>query len=85
MTYSIEGLARVLASAGRSSLAARLLGAAQRLRETHGLQLDATDSKLHEDAVDSVKAKLIRRFDPEWSIGYGLNPEAVARYAATAS
>jgi len=85
ITYSVEGLARVSVSFERFSLAARLLGAAQRLRETHHLHLDATDSRLHDEAVEVVKAKLTRRFDAEWSIGYGLNPDAIPRYAANAT
>ena len=71
--------AAALAAASREhERAARLFGAAQRLREELGAPATSAHTRLHEGAHTSVQAALGgERFSREWTLGYAMGPEAV--------
>jgi tetratricopeptide (TPR) repeat protein len=80
MAYATEGLGRVAADLGRYAESARLLGAAQRLRESIGLRRDFADAEGFERAVDASCAALGPTYTSEWQAGYGISPDRVPHW-----
>jgi predicted ATPase/class 3 adenylate cyclase len=58
ISYDLEGLAAVAASGDEPERAARLLGAAGRLREETGIRLEPFESRIHERSLASVRGDL---------------------------
>ena len=81
--YAIEGLGRVATSAGRYRPAARLLGAAQRIRDSIGLRRDFTDDRDFQAATDLLRTSLEEDFEIEWQAGYKIQPSGAAIWAAS--
>jgi predicted ATPase/Tfp pilus assembly protein PilF len=71
-----EGLATALAETKKLSQAARLYGAAQKLRETLDLPLQPADLWKYNQELSKLKQQLsTESFSTEWTIGYSLNIE----------
>jgi DNA-binding CsgD family transcriptional regulator len=70
IAYCMEGLAAVIAAMGRPIQAARLWGAAQKLREEIGTSLSPADRADHERRVSAVRAQLDEAtFERAWAEG----------------
>ncbi|HEY3780379.1 MAG TPA: BTAD domain-containing putative transcriptional regulator [Fimbriimonadaceae bacterium] len=78
--YCAEGLGRVTADFGRFSQATRLFGAAQRFRESIGMQRDCGDRTEFERAVATCKKELGPLFDSDWQAGYGIAPTRIPKW-----
>ncbi len=83
ISYAIEGLARVATSAENYSLASRLLGIAQMLRESQARKLDASDAALRRKTQSTLEQKLGPQFEAEWRVGHSLTPGAGIEYASS--
>ena len=70
--YAVEGLGRVAADLGRFTESARLLGAAQRLRDSLGLRRDFADDRAYAASVATCRNALDTVYDSEWQAGYGI-------------
>jgi predicted ATPase/DNA-binding SARP family transcriptional activator len=80
--YCFEGLAAVLAFTERPEEAARLLGAAEALRESLGVGLAPAEQTTHDATVDSVRGALAEdRFGGAWRQGRELPLEDAIAYA----
>jgi predicted ATPase/DNA-binding SARP family transcriptional activator len=80
--YCFEGLAAVLVLTGRAEEAARLLGAAEALRESLGVELAPAEHATHKETVDAVRARLgEERFSDAWRQGRELSLDAAIAYA----
>jgi hypothetical protein len=67
----LAGFASLAAKGGQAAKAARLLGAAESLRERVGAVVDPTDRALHERALDRILAALgPERFDAARALGH---------------
>jgi predicted ATPase/DNA-binding CsgD family transcriptional regulator len=76
-TLSLEGLARVALATGQPDAAARLLGAADAVREATGVPRSAAYfRRLYEPSLERARAELgEQRFDAAWQAGHTLTPE----------
>jgi tetratricopeptide (TPR) repeat protein len=74
LAYAVEGLGRVATSAEQFARAARLLGAAQRMRESIGLRRDFVDGRDFEAATVRLAAGLGANYELEWKAGYSVPP-----------
>jgi len=84
IAYSLEGLAEaVVAARGSSRRAARILGAAERLREEIGTPLPPIDLPQYEQRVASARAALgdNAAFDRAWQEGRALTLEEAIELA----
>ena len=80
--YCFEGLAAVLVLTGRAEEAAKLLGAAEALRESLGVELAPAEQATHKETVDAVRARLgEERFSDAWRQGRELSLDAAIAYA----
>lgn len=80
---SLEGLAAVVA-AGDAAAAARLMGAAEGLRQRHGCPRPAHHRFEHEAAVAAVRQRLgLESFDAAWAAGSRLSTEEVVTAATS--
>ena len=80
--YCFEGLAAVLALTGRAEEAAKLLGAAEALRESLGVELAPAEQATHNETVDAVRARLgEERFSDAWRQGREMSLEQATAYA----
>ncbi|HEY7148383.1 MAG TPA: BTAD domain-containing putative transcriptional regulator [Gaiellaceae bacterium] len=80
--YCFEGLAAVLALIERAEEAATLLGAAEALRESLGVELAPAEQSTHTETVDVVRARLgEERFSDAWRQGRELALEQAIAYA----
>ena len=80
--YCFEGLAAVLALIERAAEAARLLGAAEALRESLGVELAPAEQSTHNETVDAVRARLgDERFSDAWRQGREISLEQAIAYA----
>jgi len=80
--YCFEGLAAVLAFTGEADPAARLLGAAEALRESVGVDLAPTERETHETTTAAVREALgEKRFSAAWHLGRDLSLEDAIAYA----
>jgi predicted ATPase len=80
--YCFEGLAAVLALTERGEEAARLLGAAEALRESLGVGLAPAEQATHDETVTAVKAALGEgRFSAAWRQGRELALDEAIAYA----
>ena len=80
--YCFEGLAAVLAFTGEADPAARLLGAAEALRESVGVDLAPTERETHETTTAAVREALgEKRFSAAWRLGRDLSLDDAIAYA----
>jgi predicted ATPase/DNA-binding SARP family transcriptional activator len=80
--YCFEGLAAVLALTGRGEEAAKLLGAAEALRESLGVGLAPAEQATHDETVAAVSDALgERRFSAAWRQGRELALDEAIAYA----
>jgi predicted ATPase/DNA-binding SARP family transcriptional activator len=80
--YCFEGLAAVLAFTGRPGEAARLLGAAEALRESLGVGLAPAEQTTHDETVEAVRGALTEdRFEGAWRQGRELPLDDAIAYA----
>ena len=80
--YCFEGLAAVLALTGQAVPAARLLGAAEALRESLGVQLAPAERETHEETATAVREALgEEQFSAEWRQGRELPLAEAIAYA----
>ena len=79
---SLAGLAVVAGAAGQPERAARLVGAAQALREVLGTILDPADQALYDAAVAAARAGLsAEAFEAAWAEGQAMPLEEAVAYA----
>jgi predicted ATPase/DNA-binding SARP family transcriptional activator len=80
--YCFEGLAAVLVLTGRQEESAKLLGAAEALRESLGVHLAPAEQSTHAETVDAVRAGLgEKRFSDAWRQGRELTLDEAIAYA----
>ena len=80
--YCFEGLAAVLAFTGKPEPAARLLGAAEALRDSLGVELAPAERQTHDETVAAVQGALGEEaFSAEWRQGRGLALDEAIAYA----
>ncbi len=80
--YCFEGLAAVLAFTERPEEAARLLGAAEALRESLGVGLAPAEQTTHDETVAAVRSALPEdRFGADWRQGREMPLEDAITYA----
>jgi predicted ATPase/DNA-binding SARP family transcriptional activator len=80
--YCFEGLAAVLAFTARPEEAARLLGAAEALRESLGVGLAPAEQATHDETVEAVRRALAEnRFADAWRHGRELPLDDAVAYA----
>jgi len=80
--YCFEGLAAVLAFTNRPEEAARLLGAAEALRESLGVALAPAEQTTHDETVEAVRASLDEeRFSAAWLQGREMPLDDAVAYA----
>jgi predicted ATPase/DNA-binding SARP family transcriptional activator len=80
--YCFEGLAAVLAFTGQPDPAARLLGAAEALRESVGVDLAPAERETHEATAAAIRASLgEERFGTAWREGRELTLDDAIAYA----
>jgi predicted ATPase/DNA-binding SARP family transcriptional activator len=83
--YCFEGLAAVLAFTGQADASARLLGAAEALRESLGVDLAPAERKTHEETADAVRGALgEEQFSAGWRLGRELALDEAIAYALAA-
>lgn len=82
----LEGLAAVLLAAGRLAASARVLSAADAVREGLGAPLAGSDRGEHDRTVEALRAAMRpEEFDAEWQAGRKLDAEEAVRLALEAS
>jgi len=82
--YCFEGLAAVLALLGRAEPAARLLGAAEAVRESLGVSLAPAERATHDETVAALGAALgEKRFRAAWLAGGALPLDDAVAFALT--
>jgi predicted ATPase/DNA-binding SARP family transcriptional activator len=80
--YCFEGLAAVLAFTGEAEPAARLLGAAEALRESVGVGLAPAERETHEATSTAVREALgDEQFNAAWGAGRELSLEEAIAFA----
>jgi hypothetical protein len=80
--YCFEGLAAVLAFTERPEEAARLLGAAEALRESLGVGLAPAEQTTHDETVEALRGALPEnRFAAAWRKGRELPLDDAIAYA----
>jgi predicted ATPase/DNA-binding SARP family transcriptional activator len=80
--YCFEGLAAVLAFTERPEEAARLLGAAEALRESLGVALAPAEQTTHDETVEAVRSSLDEdRFSAAWLRGREMPLDEAVAYA----
>jgi predicted ATPase/DNA-binding SARP family transcriptional activator len=80
--YCFEGLAAVLAFTKRAEEAARLLGAAEALRESLGVGLAPAEQTTHDETVEAVRGALDEeRFTGAWRQGREMPLDDAIAYA----
>jgi tetratricopeptide (TPR) repeat protein len=80
--YCFEGLAAVLAFTGQAEAAARLLGAAEALRESLGVDLAPAERETHEETAAAVRRALgEEQFSAAWRLGRELALAEAIAYA----
>ncbi len=80
--YCFEGLAAVLAFTGQADAAARLLGAADALRESLGVELAPAERETHDETTAAVREGLgEERFSAAWRQGRELALDEAIAYA----
>jgi tetratricopeptide (TPR) repeat protein len=80
--YCFEGLAAVLAFTERPEEAARLLGAAEALRESLGVGLAPAEQTTHDETVEAVRSALAEdRFGADWRHGREMPLDDAIAYA----
>jgi tetratricopeptide (TPR) repeat protein len=80
LAYAVEGLGRVAGDLENYSQSVQLLGAAQRLRESIGLQRDFADERVFARAVKAGCQALGPSYDFEWQAGYNIPPTRVLHW-----
>lgn len=82
MAYSLEYLAGLAAVEGEAVRAARLFGAAEKLREIIGSPLAPSDRELYTQDVAEARAQLSQEaFAEEWAVGRAMAMEQLIEYA----
>lgn len=83
IAVSLEGLAPVIAAAGSTMRAARIWGAAERLREDNGAPLPPNQRPVYERLVTAARAALgdDAAFDRAWQEGRALPLEQAIELA----
>jgi non-specific serine/threonine protein kinase len=85
MAECLEGLAVVAGAEGRSERAARLLGAAARLRESIGAPVHPVDRADHERTVAMAQVALgMQAFEASWRAGQSMTIDEVIEHAVAA-
>jgi non-specific serine/threonine protein kinase len=80
--YCFEGLAAVLAFTARPEEAARLLGAAEALRESLGVGLAPAEQATHDETVEAVRRALAEnRLADAWRHGREVPLDDAVAYA----
>jgi predicted ATPase/DNA-binding SARP family transcriptional activator len=80
--YCFEGLAAVLAFTGEGEAAARLLGAAEALRQSLGVDLAPAERATHEETAAAVRDAVgEERFSAAWRQGRALSLDEAIAYA----
>jgi DNA-binding NarL/FixJ family response regulator len=79
----LESLAEVDWQQGRPLRAARLIGAAESLRERHGLAVQSLVRDEHERFVKDLRAALGDAFAAAWDAGCRMTPDEAIQYALT--
>jgi non-specific serine/threonine protein kinase len=80
--YCFEGLAAVLALTGEGEPAARLLGAAEALRDSLGVELAPAERETHEETAAAVRDGIgEERFSAAWRQGRELALDEAIAYA----
>jgi hypothetical protein len=80
LAYAVEGMGRVAADLGRFTDAARLLGAAHRLRESIGLSHDYADARVLEVAIGLAREGLGAAYATEWQAGHSVFPDRALQW-----
>jgi hypothetical protein len=82
MAYSLEVAAEIASVRKQAERAARLLGAAESLRETISSPLPFPYQERYKRLAESVRAQLSEQtFDAEWAVGRGWTYEQAVQYA----
>jgi len=80
--YCFEGLAAVLAFTGQAEPAARLLGAAEALRDSLGVDLAPAERETHEETAAAVREALgEEQFSAAWRLGRELALDRAIAFA----
>jgi predicted ATPase/DNA-binding SARP family transcriptional activator len=80
--YCFEGLAAVLTLTGQAAPAARLLGAAEALRESLGVSLAPAERETHEETAVAIRQALgEEQFSAGWRLGRELALDEAIAYA----
>jgi hypothetical protein len=80
--YCFEGLAAVLVLTARAEEAAKLLGSAEALRESLGVELAPAEQSTHKETVEAVRGQLgEKRFSDAWRQGRELSLDEAIAYA----
>src|SRR5439155_10295425 len=80
--YCFEGLAAVLCLIGRAEPAVRLLGAAEALRESLGVDLAPAERETHEETAGAVREAVgEERFSAAWRQGREMSLDEAIAYA----
>jgi predicted ATPase/DNA-binding SARP family transcriptional activator len=82
LAYSVEGLGRTECGLGRYGIAAKLIGIAQRIRDSIGLRRDFADEQALAKTLQSCRDAIGSRFESERSSGYAIRPEDAAEWVA---
>ncbi|MEZ4705889.1 MAG: tetratricopeptide repeat protein [Caldilineaceae bacterium] len=79
IAFGLEGVAGIAAMTEQLEQAARLLGAAEALREAHGILIMPSRHRFHESVLTAVQAKLTRTaFTDAWAAGRTMTFEAAS-------
>jgi non-specific serine/threonine protein kinase len=86
VAYCLHGLAAVAELHGRSENAARVLGAADALRETIGASLAPFEQGMHDRTARAARVALGQaQFDAAWTAGRALSLDEAVAYALEAA
>ncbi len=83
-TPLLEGMAALAGSEGRFDRAARLYGAAQRIRESEGSPLSRQERALYDRDVAKARADDAEMFEEAWNEGREMSSEEAIGYALEA-
>jgi predicted ATPase len=84
VAYSYEGLAALASRRGDGKRSARLLGAAEMLRETSGTSLDQVEQKVHDEVVERLGGLLSpTEIAAEWAAGRRMPGDEAIAFASS--
>jgi predicted ATPase len=83
IAYSLDGLARIAIEGRDAARAARLLGAAEAVRETIGVQVWNVDQSTHASLIEKTKSQAGASFDQAWLEGHAMPIQQAVEAALT--